>query len=52
MVDFILLVFVLAVFILGIWVGSTFGGLETLWGKIRASLRKKLDDDENKPPSP
>lgn len=52
MVDLILIVFILAVFVAGIWVGATFGGLEALWGKIRASLRKKLDDDEGKPPAP
>lgn len=52
MVDLILLAFIAAIFILGVWVGATFGGLQELWGKIKASLRKKLDDDEGKPPAP
>ena len=47
MVDLILIVFVVAVFAAGIWVGATYGGLQTLWKKAKAKLRNELDDKEN-----
>jgi hypothetical protein len=46
MVDFILLVFVVLTFLVGVWVGATFGGIPTLYKKIRLALRDKLDDDK------
>lgn len=47
MVDFILVTFILAVFAAGIWVGATYGGLQTLWSKAKAKLRNELDDKKD-----